>query len=230
MGVADGDRQRVGGIRRGRRRSPASSMRTIIATWSFCAAPVPVTDRLTRLAAYSVTGSPAWAAASRTTPRAWPSFSDEQRVAVDDRLLDRRLGRPVAREHRGQPVIERVQPHRQVVAGIAVRRHRRRRTGAASPSLDDAPAGVAQPGIEADQAHQPLRRCERRPPRPRNWRPPAARRRCRPAASSSLNRVSALSSSTGTVACGPSRAAPARAGRTSPPARRGRCSDRPARR
>ena len=54
-----------------------SSVRTIIATWRLSAAPVPTTVRFTVLEAYSVTVRPACAAASSTTPRAWPSLSEE---------------------------------------------------------------------------------------------------------------------------------------------------------
>ena len=56
---------------------PGRRKRTIVATCSFAAPPVPVTARFTCLEAYSETGSPAWLAASRITPLAWPSFSEE---------------------------------------------------------------------------------------------------------------------------------------------------------
>ena len=76
MGMADRDRQRVGGIGRSPS-TPGSRRPTIMAIWRLSAWPAPVTDFFTRLAAYSNTGRPARAGASITTPRAWPSFSVE---------------------------------------------------------------------------------------------------------------------------------------------------------
>ena len=58
----------------------------------FSACPVPVTDFLIRFGVYSATRSPSLAGASRTTPRAWPSFSVERWVLVDEGFLDGGLG------------------------------------------------------------------------------------------------------------------------------------------
>ena len=54
---------------------PVVSVRTIMPICALAVWPAPTTDFLTRLAAYSATGSPARAGASSTTPRARPSFS-----------------------------------------------------------------------------------------------------------------------------------------------------------
>src|SRR6266568_4111321 len=52
-----------------------SSTPIIIRIWALSAWPAPTMVFFTRLGAYSATSSPACAAASRATPRAWPSFS-----------------------------------------------------------------------------------------------------------------------------------------------------------
>ena len=82
VGVADRDRQRVGGIGAGRSRRRAAGGRTIACTCSLSAPPVPTTARFTAFAPYSATGRPASAGASSATPRAWPSFSVARRLRL----------------------------------------------------------------------------------------------------------------------------------------------------
>ena len=74
MGVADRDRERIGGVvglRVGLRQQHLTIMR--ICTFSLWPAPTMVF--LTRLGAYSATGRPAIAGTSMAMPRAWPSLS-----------------------------------------------------------------------------------------------------------------------------------------------------------
>ena len=74
LGVANGDCERIGGVRRRRGRG-GKNILTIIATCRFSACPAPTTVFLTRLAAYSATGKPVSASDAIATPRACPSFS-----------------------------------------------------------------------------------------------------------------------------------------------------------
>ena len=153
--------------RRRRRRwsiaQPGSSRRTISWTCAFSAWPAPTTDFLTRLAEYSATGRPRSAGASRTTPRATPSFRVEAgflltKVSSTAASSGRKRSRTSLdlAEQRHQPLGQRQVDRRvhdpvgdmgQPVAG----------------DVDDPPAGMAQPGIEPDHAH---------PSRAPRWRPP----------------------------------------------------------
>ena len=54
------------------------SARTMWTIWAFSARPFPVRASLACWGAYSLTGTPARAAAASTTPRAWPSTSAER--------------------------------------------------------------------------------------------------------------------------------------------------------
>ena len=70
LGVADRHRQGVGRVGGSRPRLRGSSIFTIMAICAFSAWPAPTTVFFTRLAAYSVTSSPASAGTTRAMPRA----------------------------------------------------------------------------------------------------------------------------------------------------------------
>ena len=154
MRVADRHRERVGGVRLTRSRSPATAGAPSAGPASFSAWPAPTTDFLTRLAEYSATGSPRSAGASSTTPRATPSFKVEAgflltKVSSTAASSGRNAFEHLAdlAEQRDQPLGQRQVDRRmddpvgdmgQPVAG----------------HVDDPPAGMAQPGIEPENAHR----------------------------------------------------------------------------
>ena len=121
LGVADRDRQRVGGV--GRVAVEAgSSILTIIATCRFSAWPTPTIVFLMRLAAYSATGRPIRAKVASATPRAWPSFSADcgsRLTKVSSTAAS--CGRS-ALDQPGQPAMDRRQPLGERGRGIGLDR------------------------------------------------------------------------------------------------------------
>ena len=156
MGVADRDRERIGGVGGGARRRAAGGR----PSWrpALVGVAAPITDFLTRLAAYSKTGRPARAGASRTTPRAWPSFSVDARVDVDEGLLDRRLERALRLDDGGDAVEQLAQALGQRCPWSSPGRRRAPTWRSRLPSTSITPQPVQpQTGIEADQSHRPGR-------------------------------------------------------------------------
>ena len=186
MGMADGDRQRVGGVGGG---LDAGQQRpTIIATWRLSAWPRRSPTFLTRLAAYSNTGRPARAGASSATPRAGPSFRVDPGLMLTKVSSTAASVGPLRLDHRGEAV-------EQARAGVrpACRSVRAWTTPCATwrsrlPSTSITPQPVIRrPGSRPISAsHSPARSravtrstSPERRPTPRNWRRRSGRRRCR---------------------------------------------------
>ena len=169
---------------------------------------MPTTARLTVLDAYSATSRPAWAAASSTTPLAWPSLSEEAALTLTTvSSTAAALGR-CAGDHLAQAAIERIQPHRQIVGRIGRDHPGVDEVQGIAVSLDHAPTGASQPGVEAEQAHHADSRSRTASSTSKLpttfWTSSLSS-----SISSSLNSTSAWSEPTGTLAWGrqPSRAA-----------------------
>ena len=133
---------------------PGKRRRTINWIWVFSAWPAPTTDFLTRLVEYSDTLSPRSAGASSTTPRATPSFrveagflltkvsstaaSSGRKRSSTSPIWRKRLDQTLAERQVDRGVDDAVGDMGQAVAG----------------DIDDPPAGMAQAGIETENAHR----------------------------------------------------------------------------
>jgi len=88
--------------------------------------------------------SPAWAVTQQRDPARLPQFQRADPVLVDKGLFDRRLGRTMQRDHRGQLIMQRQQPHRQIIT---------RRMGDAVGNMGDPRSGhINQPPAHVPQA------------------------------------------------------------------------------
>ncbi len=131
-----------------------SSTRSISLICSFSQWPAPTMVFFTRLGAYSATAIPARAGISSATPRAWPSLSvalaslltkvASTAASSGDELLD----------HLREPVVDRHQPlgERALVAGGD--RAAGHEDQPVAGNVDHAPAGAAEPGIDAENANR----------------------------------------------------------------------------
>ena len=160
MRVRHRDGERVGGVlglRIGLRQQHADHQRIC----AFSQWPAPTMVFFTRFGAYSATGTPAFAGTSSAMPRAWPSF----RVAVASlltkvastaassgrELVDHcgqaRRGSSTSRSASEALSLVATEPQATIDQPVAV-------------DLDHAPAGAAEPRIDAEDAN---RACHHRP-------------------------------------------------------------------
>ena len=116
--------------------------------------PAPTMVFFTRFGAYSATGRPASAGTSMAMPRACPSLRVADGVAIDEGLLDRGLVRRVLRDHAAQAVVDRDQPHRQRRLVVGHHRAAGEKRESVAVDHDHAPAGAAEPGIDAEDANR----------------------------------------------------------------------------
>src|SRR5581483_9006132 len=82
-------------------------------------------------------------------------------VLVDEGRLDRGLVGAKFVEHAGEPVVDRDEPHRERI--VVARRHRAaaEKTEPIAENLNDAPAGAAEPRIDAENANRARHRSPR---------------------------------------------------------------------
>ena len=76
------------------------------------------------------------------------------RIAVDESLLDRRLGRPLAFDEARERAMDRREPLGERGRRVGVDRAAGDIAEARSHDLDHAPAGVAQAGVDAEDANR----------------------------------------------------------------------------
>ena len=155
MGVADRDRQRVGGVRARRRRSRAAG-------GAPSSRPAPCRHGRRR----PPISSPGWrsirrpaaarsAGASSTTPRAWPSFRVEAGFLLTKVSSTAASSGRIALDHRDEPVDTAATSRS--ASGRSVGGMDDAVGDMAQPvalDVDDAPAGVPQPGIEPENPHR----------------------------------------------------------------------------
>ena len=130
-----------------------SSTFTIIAICDFSAWPTPTTVFFTRLAAYSATEAGERRRRKGDAARL-AELQRRLRVAIDEGLLDRRLVGAMGGDDRGEPVVEFAQPIGEGVAGFGMDRAAGDEGEPRPVGLDHAPAGMAQAGIDAENANR----------------------------------------------------------------------------
>ena len=77
-----------------------------------------------------------------------------RRVGVDEGRLDRRLVRPVALDHLGQPVVNDHQPRAEVGPLAGLQRAAGDVNQPVADAFHQAPAGAAEPGIDTEDANR----------------------------------------------------------------------------
>ncbi len=131
-----------------------SSTPIIIRTCVLSPWPAPTMLFFTRFGAYSATGTPALAGTTMAMPRAWPSLSVALRVLVDEGRLDGGLVGPEFVENAHQPVMDGEKPHGERIAIVGRHRAAADKVKPIAGNLDHAPAGAAEPGIDAENANR----------------------------------------------------------------------------
>ena len=153
VGVADRDRERVGGVG-GLRPEPgqqALDHRGDLILRGMAGADHRALDRIGRIFVDRQAGE---RGRQQRDAARLAELEGRHRVLVDEGLLDRRLGRPPGRDHRDQAAIELGQTLRQRAPRGRAQHAGGNRAQPIGLDLDDAPAGALQAGIDADQAHR----------------------------------------------------------------------------
>ena len=119
-------------------------------TWTFSAPPVPTTAFLTSRGAYSPTGDAEAGGGEQDDSAGLAELQGRLRIVVDEHLLDRGRGWPMLGEDGEQAAVQLDQPGGErglrVGADLAVGDVAQ----AVALGRDHAPAGAAEPGIEAE--------------------------------------------------------------------------------
>ncbi len=116
--------------------------------------PAPTIDFFTRFGAYSATLKPGLRRHQHGDATRLPELERRARIGVDESVLDRGLLRRKLLDHFSQPGMNGDEPLAEFRAFVGLDRAAGDVDQPVAIGLDEAPAGAAKPGIDAEDANQ----------------------------------------------------------------------------